>query len=277
VLGYSRDARQLEPGPEKLRESKHAYQAELILELFDLHVIDYRFENLLRTCREHLGKEERAIADTIAVRKQDFSGELIPVTKKFREQLSSLLANPELPAENTLLQERVRKAVAYFTGKLNELNQFLRDTVFDTDNKATQKALNESLEKLQKEVFIRLTCLEATRNGFGTLSLLRAKSDADLDFRPPAKTKIRTQQSLPGEIPNPELFQLLKDWRKKLADDLQVPVYRILPQKSIHELVIKLPVNTNALKSITGIGPAKLKQYGSDILSLIMEYVNKEQ
>jgi uncharacterized protein YpbB len=46
----------------------------------------------------------------------------------------------------------------------------------------------------------------------------------------------------------------------------------ILPQKSLHELIKKLPSTPNELKTIKGIGQLKLKQYGEEILTMIKEY-----
>src|SRR5699024_4221230 len=52
--------------------------------------------------------------------------------------------------------------------------------------------------------------------------------------------------------------------------------YLVLPQKVLTELANHLPSNFAELESIKGIGKAKVKQYGNDILIMIAEYCEKK-
>ncbi|HOV11714.1 MAG TPA: helix-turn-helix domain-containing protein, partial [Bacteroidales bacterium] len=142
---------------------------------------------------------------------------------------------------------------------------------FDTDNKAIKKDLAESLEKLQKEVFIKYYCIKNALDGFDTISYLRQRSDAEIDFRPPkhhavAKTATSTA------VKHGMLYQIIKQWRNNLAEENNLPVYQILPQKTITELVNKLPTTMQALKTIKGIGKVKSETYGPEIISMILDY-----
>jgi ATP-dependent DNA helicase RecQ len=65
------------------------------------------------------------------------------------------------------------------------------------------------------------------------------------------------------------LFQSLRALRKKLADARGVPAYVVLSDATLLEIARRRPTNEDELRSISGIGPKKLAQYGSTLLSAI--------
>ncbi|MEI7663506.1 MAG: HRDC domain-containing protein, partial [Bacteroidota bacterium] len=142
----------------------------------------------------------------------------------------------------------------------------------ETDNKAVKKLLNESLERFQKEIFIRTSCLNCCEKGIGTISYIRAKSAAEVDFRPTSRQKTQDYLQFSKSIIHPDLYTAIKRWRNNLAEEFGIPTYMILPQKSIQELMQKLPTTLPALKGIKGIGQAKIKQYGPDIVRIVKEF-----
>lgn len=143
-----------------------------------------------------------------------------------------------------------------------------------TDNKSVEKVALEALENLQRELFTKNACLTANQNGFSTRAYLRAKADAQLDFKAASATAQPTTgiPYVPKNAPHPELYILLKKWRDHTADAHEVETYRVLPTSSLLELVEILPSNLPALKKVKGIGEAKSKRYGAEILEIIQEY-----
>ena len=130
----------------------------------------------------------------------------------------------------------------------------------------------ESLEKLQKEVFIKLACLDNCQGGFETMTYIKLRANAEVDFRPAGKQKLSPQIPRSKNIPHPELYAELKQWRDNLADEKNIPAYMILPQKSILEIMKKLPTTLSGLKKIKGIGQVKVNQFGSDVIAMIKNY-----
>lgn len=63
----------------------------------------------------------------------------------------------------------------------------------------------------------------------------------------------------------------LKNWRKRKADDLNVPPYVIFGDKTMLDLAAKKPKNKAELLRIYGIGQAKAEQFGSTILRIISD------
>jgi len=55
-----------------------------------------------------------------------------------------------------------------------------------------------------------------------------------------------------------------------------VPVYIVLPQKSLIELVEQLPSTLHELENVKGIGKTKVKAFGKEILELIATYCHNK-
>lgn len=272
VSSYSEEARQNEPGPANLLEAKKLFQRDLIFELFDFKLIRYRFDDLLKLTTSHANVLDATLVTELQEKRNLFETELLQVADKFKSQLTQFMQAAVLPEENPELQDRIKKASAYFSSNIKtNLRDYLEKIHFDTDNKAIKKDLTESLDKLQKDLFVKLSCFENSINGFETISHIRKRSDAEVDFRP-TKQKAIAQPVSSVNVKHPGLYNKLKQWRNNLAEEHNLPVYLILPQKTIGELANKLPITIQELETIKGIGQAKVKQYGEDILGFIREF-----
>ena len=65
------------------------------------------------------------------------------------------------------------------------------------------------------------------------------------------------------------LFDRLKAWRKKFAEEENVPPYFIFNDKTLVEIANQKPSTRSGLLSISGIGELKAKKFGDDILRII--------
>lgn len=71
------------------------------------------------------------------------------------------------------------------------------------------------------------------------------------------------------------LFEALRQLRKKLADQLAIPAYIVLSDKTLHLLALKKPGDMEAFGEISGIGEFKKEKYGNDFLAVINEYLGR--
>uniref|UniRef100_A0AB33JEH8 DNA helicase RecQ n=4 Tax=unclassified Prevotella TaxID=2638335 RepID=A0AB33JEH8_9BACT len=71
---------------------------------------------------------------------------------------------------------------------------------------------------------------------------------------------------------DPQLFSMLKDLRKKLAQKMQIPAYVIFQDISLEQMATMYPVSVDELKNIQGVGIGKANRYGKDFLELIKQY-----
>lgn len=66
-------------------------------------------------------------------------------------------------------------------------------------------------------------------------------------------------------------FQLLREWRKAKAQELDVPAFIVFGDKTLRELAKKNPFRIEDLKEINGIGDSKFEKFGIDIIEVLKE------
>ncbi len=69
-----------------------------------------------------------------------------------------------------------------------------------------------------------------------------------------------------------ELFETLRGVRSKLAEERGVPPYVVFHDSTLRELARVRPSTVERMRSISGIGEAKLRDYGERFLQLIREH-----
>ena len=72
---------------------------------------------------------------------------------------------------------------------------------------------------------------------------------------------------------NESLFQRLRQLRKRIADERNIPPYIIFHDKTLKEMASRIPTAWQELSTIFGMGEAKLKQYGPRFLKEIVAFV----
>lgn len=95
-----------------------------------------------------------------------------------------------------------------------------------------------------------------------------------IDFVPKLKEKKPKKLFIERPDIDKSLLSVLKKWRIELARKKNMPAYVILSNKTLEQLCHHLPTNRLDLLQINGIGEAKLKQFGDDILRIIKENSN---
>lgn len=70
-----------------------------------------------------------------------------------------------------------------------------------------------------------------------------------------------------------QLLQLLKDLRKKIAKQKNVPPFVVFQDPSLEEMCTHYPISMDELKQISGVGHGKALKFGSSFIELIKKYV----
>ncbi|MET1054465.1 MAG: DNA helicase RecQ [Pedobacter sp.] len=70
-----------------------------------------------------------------------------------------------------------------------------------------------------------------------------------------------------------QLLQLLKDLRKKIAKQKNVPPFVVFQDPSLEEMCTHYPISMEELKQISGVGNGKALKFGTPFLELIKKYV----
>lgn len=276
VSAYSAAVEQNMPDKDKLLVSMRAYQRALLLELFDFSQLARRIQYCLKIAAENAHTVEADATSAWTGLMDGAQADIFDVAGKFHAQLACLLDEPGLPAENTALQDRVKKAALYFEDKLKALLEQMRHSPFDADNAAVRKSIRDAAAEAERVTFIHWKCLAACTGGFDTMRYLRAKADAALDLDNDRTTVHTPRESAPSSSPHPQLYQTLKRWRNSIANEQHLPVYMVLSTRALLELSTWLPATLQELAQIKGIGQRKTAQFGEDILEMVNAYC-KEQ
>jgi ATP-dependent DNA helicase RecQ len=80
-----------------------------------------------------------------------------------------------------------------------------------------------------------------------------------------------------GAAADPELFAALKDLRKKIAKQKNVPPFVVFQDPSLEEMAIQYPISIDELKNITGVGTGKATKFGKPFIDLIEKYVEENE
>ncbi len=74
-----------------------------------------------------------------------------------------------------------------------------------------------------------------------------------------------------------ELSNILKDLRKKVAKDLNLPPFVIFQDPSIEDMAIQYPITLEEMQQIAGVGAGKAQKYGKEFVELIKKYVEEKE
>lgn len=74
-----------------------------------------------------------------------------------------------------------------------------------------------------------------------------------------------------------ELFNILKDLRKKIAKDRNLPPFVIFQDPSLEDMATQYPVTLQELQNISGVGMGKAQKFGKEFVELIKKYVEENE
>jgi ATP-dependent DNA helicase RecQ len=94
---------------------------------------------------------------------------------------------------------------------------------------------------------------------------LRLREDKKLKTEKKAR-RDRAAALAPADQP---LFEKLREFRKEIADELNLPPYVIFHDATLMQMAEERPATEAALLAINGVGEAKMRRYGSAFLEVI--------
>ena len=79
-----------------------------------------------------------------------------------------------------------------------------------------------------------------------------------------------------GGAADEELFAMLKDLRKKVARQMELPPFVVFQDPSLEDMSIQYPTSLEEMQNITGVGVGKAKKFGKPFVDLIKTYVEEK-
>jgi DNA helicase-2/ATP-dependent DNA helicase PcrA len=142
-------------------------------------------------------------------------------------------AQPEKPASPTVSRRRREPSMAPAVGDLVTLRGGIRGTVAAIDATAVEVMLEGGVT-MDTKVRDIIAMVRPTEAGF-----------------------------------DQAIFEALRAWRREVSSRQGVPAYVILHDRTMEEIAARKPTTEAELATIAGIGPAKLDNYGDDILAVV--------
>lgn len=122
----------------------------------------------------------------------------------------------------------------------------------------------------------RFGVVELTKKG---KTFIKSPKSFQIHIEDDDNLEIPTEESATGGagVADPQLFSILKDLRKKMAKQLDLPPYVIFQESSLQDMATFYPINEMELQNISGVGLSKAKKYGKPFLEIISEYVHDNE
>ena len=73
---------------------------------------------------------------------------------------------------------------------------------------------------------------------------------------------------------DPELYAVLKELNRKMARTRSIPPYALFSEASLNEMATSYPLSVEELKTIPGVGEAKAKRFGAELVAAVQEHVD---
>lgn len=258
---------------EGLKFAKQEYQQGLLTNLFNLTNAEKQVAFVARIITESKAAFSEQSNEYITILEQRIIS-LNEVAKKFQAQIAQHCTSNILPEENEALQERIKKAAAYFNNELNELISYIKSSLVVTDSKQYSYAFDEEFATLFQQLTQKHHLIQSCLEGFDVSKFHQAKNSFVLPYFG-AKSYALKNKNFKIESPHPELYQKLRKLRDTLAETKQMAIYMIADAASIDEMARYLPQNATELKKIKGFGEAKVEKFGFQFLDIIQRYCNE--
>ena len=276
VSEFSENARKNHPDSERLQQAAASYRQSLLHELFDFSLLKKRSASLLNLLDQNGDTILPEVVASFRALDAKIGSPVIVTSVKFTVQIEHLLSeNPDI-GSNTHLQDRIQKAVAYFSEQLQPCateTATVEERLY-FDNKETRKTIHESLRRFQGEIQKKTACLESCREGFLLKAYLEARAKGCIEKPIERVHSRRRSETDDTDIFSADnaLFAKLKAWRSRRAAEDDVPEFMIIHQKTLMRIAAEKPSALKALKAIKGMGKRKVNRFGEEILRVLSDY-----
>lgn len=277
VSGFVRGVEENPPGEKELTAAKLAFQHEILSELFLFYRPIYLVNSIWKLIEENRGSFTEILQEHFRKMRALLQTDLVGVGEKFRFQIANYLRIEPDVEQNAELQERIKKAAAYFCDKTKSVVIDVLDAAdLDIDNKALKRPFKRWTSDLAEDMGIRFASYKSCTSGFSVKEIMEVRAKAMLANSKPSGKKSKAKEIQDYEnIPNPELYNELRSYRTEKSRELGNPAFMIFSQKVLIELVNYLPTDSASLKLINGLGTRKIAQFGADIIGVIQHYCDE--
>lgn len=260
----------------QLENSKQVYLKELVLDLFSFTTLLQAVYFCIKVTKDNAHALLGNLVEIFPGIYRSVKKDIEQVAENFRRQLHHLMAGNSDIETDTFIQKRICKGAVYFSEKIeSQILSAINTIRIESDNKQVRKDIKKALDRLVHEATIKYTCLESCKHGFSIQTYLDSRAKAQIEKTGFKASKTSDEISL-QDLPHPELFNMLREWRFSIAREKDLPAYMVAHQTMLVEICTHLPASLPELKTLRGIGRKKVEQYGKDILGVIYKYTREK-
>ena len=198
------------------------------------------------------------------------------------------LGEVEFEADSTVVAQKIISCVArvgerYGIGHVADVlrgQQTDRVTGLGHDKLSTFALLQDHRDRQVKDWIGQLVgagVLDQTADQYPVLRLnddswqvLRGRREVRLTRSGAATGSRRSRaEEVSWEGVNSPLFDALRDWRREVAARKSVPPYTIFHDGTLRDISRVRPTTSEKLHAISGVGEARLRDYGKDVLAIV--------
>ena len=274
VADFTQQCEQEQPTSIMLEKAQEEYVHQLLFELFDFVPMKQALANLLHQFYEHKAIIVGMKFDDIRNMSSDFERDVLEVNNRFQTQIKTILQSTETVENNNQLQDRIKKAIPYFVDKIETIIlSVLKTGQFETDNQTVKKTLDEQMLQLREQAWTKMSCLHSCTEGFNIQQYVTARTNAISLFEQEINKERAQSRVTKISMTHQELYLQLRAGRNAKAVDLGVEPHAILRQTSMEKICSTLPSTKKDLGLIKGVGAKRMRQFGDELLEIMVEYL----
>lgn len=275
VQRFLTDVTDQRPDKKLLNKMKREFEYQLLLDLNDYLVMKRLLDGLDKILTEQINTLVGFRSSAFIEVKERFRKDIQAVSDAFLPQMKRLFDAGQSIEENRELQERLKMGCRYFSDNLAEIHRlFLEAMLFETDNKAVRKLVDDGFEKVEREFTRKLACIEATKNGFKVSDFLTARSKSAIEKKPAWNAFSVSSGGITDQADmdalSSSIYASLKAWRDQTAHRSSVKHFQVVSTRILKDIALYKPTNLAQLRGIRGIGDKKAAQYGRELVSIVL-------
>jgi hypothetical protein len=269
VQTFNEQAEENAPNEAVLKDSKKDFQLDLIAEIFDFYEFLYPLNRILDIYYKNRTVIEGTVEGTFLPIKSCITN-FLKVASKFNTQLKQLSLEEGLAEDSAKIQERFKKAIAYFKAETKtKIFEPLKNFAFTTDNQAIGNDITKQLDAFEDLLEVKRLYFKRIIDGFNLKHILELRAKSVFTGKDKPK---KLRKTIIEGTSNKALFEKLRILRNDIAQEHDLIHYQIFAQKTLYEMCETLPKTKQELLQINGMGKTRVEKYGSAILKVIREY-----
>jgi hypothetical protein len=255
--------------------ARHVFTLQLIEEIFSMVEMQQPLSILSKQVQLHVARLNENSITWLHLFTEKYN-QLKSVADKFAIRAHELMKDDAEVEKNTVLQKRINDAAGYFIPVINQLKTELQHHEIVTEHKEIAAVLDEPLHELMHAFIKSSYYLQYAVQPFEVAGFLKHKLNLAIPrFHITTYAAHQKQNSVSDDIPNPELYFKLKNWRDRICNEENIPVYLVANSDTLKEICLYLPATKQHLLLLSGFGKTKTERFGDEVLDIVETYCNQ--